>query len=270
MVSPGFVTASACCSLVAFLNYFCKTGILCHVVTKSCFISLWSAHDWTESSLNTWNQSASQSLLWDSAGLRPGGRRSSDFPSAPWLVSCSPPRCPSPRATAQFINGLETLSTISCERAFHSCVGSGSSPLQTALQVGSSRPPAGQTNQSTLKEISPEYSSEGLMLKLKLQYFGHLMRTADSLEKTLMLGKVEGGRRRGRQRMRWLGAVVSRDVALRPLAPLFSPVGRTGDWFAPWICCVGFQGYRAGGWGVGPGQLKHLTAWRGCGETVRC
>ena len=80
---------------------------------------------------------------------------------------------------------------------------------------------------------SPEYSSEGLMLKLKLQYFGHLMRTADSLEKTLMLGKVEGGRRRGRQRMRWLGAVVSRDVALRPLAPLFSPVGRTGDWFAP-------------------------------------
>ena len=80
---------------------------------------------------------------------------------------------------------------------------------------------------------SPEYSSEGLMLKLKLQYFGHLMRTADSLEKTLMLGKVEGGRRRGRQRMGWLGAVVSSDVALRPLAPLFSPVGRMGDWFAP-------------------------------------
>ena len=60
-------------------------------------------------------------------------------------------------------------------------------------------------NQFILKEISPEYSVEGLMLKLKLQYFGHLMRTADSLEKTLMLGKIEGRRRRGRQRMRWFG-----------------------------------------------------------------
>ena len=62
-------------------------------------------------------------------------------------------------------------------------------------------------NQSILKEISPEYSLEGLMLKLKLQYFGHLMRRADSLEKTLMLGKIEGGRRRGRQRMRWLDGI---------------------------------------------------------------
>ena len=59
-------------------------------------------------------------------------------------------------------------------------------------------------NQSILKEISPEYSLEGLMLKLKLQYFGHLMRRTDSLEKTLMLGKIEGRRRRGQQRMRWL------------------------------------------------------------------
>ena len=59
-------------------------------------------------------------------------------------------------------------------------------------------------NQSILKEISPECSLEGLMLKLKLQYFGHLMRRADSLEKTLRLGKIEGRRRRGRQRMRWL------------------------------------------------------------------
>ena len=63
---------------------------------------------------------------------------------------------------------------------------------------------AKRSNQSILKEISPEYSLEGLMLKLKLQYFGHLMRRTDSLEKTLMLGKIEGRRRRGQQRMRWL------------------------------------------------------------------
>ena len=64
-------------------------------------------------------------------------------------------------------------------------------------------------NQSILKEISPEGSLEGLMLKLKLQYFGHLMRRVDSLEKTLMLGKIEGGRRRGRQRMRWLDGIIN-------------------------------------------------------------
>ena len=63
------------------------------------------------------------------------------------------------------------------------------------------------SNQSLLKEISPDYSLEGLMLKLKLQYFGHLMRRADSLEKTLTLGKIEGRRRRGRQRMRWLDGI---------------------------------------------------------------
>ena len=63
---------------------------------------------------------------------------------------------------------------------------------------------ARRSNQSILKEISPEYSLEGLMLKLKLQYFGHLMQRTDSLEKTLMLGKIEGRRRRGGQRMRWL------------------------------------------------------------------
>ena len=62
---------------------------------------------------------------------------------------------------------------------------------------------ARRSNQPILKEISPESSSEGLMLKLKLQYFGHLMRRTDSLEKSLMLGKIEGGRKRGRQRMRW-------------------------------------------------------------------
>ena len=66
---------------------------------------------------------------------------------------------------------------------------------------------ARRSNQSILKEISPGCSLEGLMLKLKLQYFGHLMHTADSLEKTLMLGKIEGRRRRGRQRMRWLDGI---------------------------------------------------------------
>ena len=67
-----------------------------------------------------------------------------------------------------------------------------------------------RSNQSIPKEISPEYSLEGLMLKLKLQYFGHLMQRTDSFEKTLMLGKIDGGRRRGRQRMRWLDII--RDV----------------------------------------------------------
>ena len=66
---------------------------------------------------------------------------------------------------------------------------------------------AQRSNQSILKEISPEYSLEGLMLKLKFQYFGHLMRRADSSEKTLILGKIEGGRRRGRQRMRRLDGI---------------------------------------------------------------
>ena len=64
-----------------------------------------------------------------------------------------------------------------------------------------------RSNQSILKEINPEYSLEGLMLKLKLQYFGHLMRRAESLEKTLMLGKIEGRRRRGRQRVTWLNGI---------------------------------------------------------------
>ena len=74
---------------------------------------------------------------------------------------------------------------------------------------------ARRSNQSILKEISPEYSLEGLMLKLKLQYFGHLMRRADSFEKTLMLGKIEGRRRRGRQKMRWLDGITnSMDMGL--------------------------------------------------------
>ena len=66
---------------------------------------------------------------------------------------------------------------------------------------------AGRSNHSILKEIHPEYSLEGLMMKLKLQYFGHLMRRTDSLEKTLMLGKIEGRRRRGGQRTRWLDGI---------------------------------------------------------------
>lgn len=74
---------------------------------------------------------------------------------------------------------------------------------------------ARRSNQSILKEISPEYSLEGLMLKLKLQYFGHLMLRTDSLEKTLVLGKIEGGRRRGQQRVRWLDGITdSMDMSL--------------------------------------------------------
>ena len=80
---------------------------------------------------------------------------------------------------------------------------------------------ARRSNQSILKEISPGCSLEGLMLKLKLQYFGHLMRRADSLEKTLMLGKIEGRRRRGRQRMSWLDGITdSMDMGLGGLQEL--------------------------------------------------
>ena len=98
---------------------------------------------------------------------------------------------------------------------------------------------ARRSNQSILKEISPEYSWEGLMLKLKLQNFGHLMWRADSFEKTLMLGKIEGRRRRGRPKMRWLDGITNSVTWVWPMTESWLWSGRPGVLQSMWLPRVG-------------------------------